>query len=460
MAYEFNLGLHPTQLEVYNDPHTHKVIAAGKGWGKTAFVTRCSAGKAMTTDNSCGAVIAPIAKQANYDYKLIRKLITEKRIEKSSERWMELTLKNGAEIGMFSAEIPDNIRGYAWDWVIVDEAAFCDPEIFSIIDSQIGKRRGIEWDVSTPNGKNHFYDLYCQEESDPKNYKSFHFTTYDNPHYPIDEIERMRLKMDDITFRQEIMAEFIEGGLVFPHLADIMTAIPREPILGHHYVSGIDLAKVNDFTVIKIADTADNHEVFHTRLPHSDWSIIKSNIYTILKRYNNATAIIDKTGVGSAVVEDLQKMTRAFEGSPEQGHLIVIPEMFTQKSKPELIRNYIMAQNNGTIHLILDQIVKKEHEQMMAIKSEALQGYIKYQAPKGRNDDTVMAAALMSWGLDHYTVNQLAGPFTDAQLNPLLKKKIDPASQIDIDEIIRKNESRQIAGFGNEEDQNICSNYD
>ena len=111
MAYQFNLNLHPGQLEVYNDKHKHKVIAAGKGWGKTNFVTKCSAALAMTQDNTCGAVIAPFAKQANYDYKLIRKLVEEKRIEKSSERWMEFTLKNGAEVGMFSAENPEAARG-------------------------------------------------------------------------------------------------------------------------------------------------------------------------------------------------------------------------------------------------------------------------------------------------------------------------------------------------------------
>jgi hypothetical protein len=460
MAFEFNLDLHPTQLEVYNDPHKHKVIAAGKGWGKTNLVTKSGAGLAMTKDNTCGAVIAPFAKQANYDYKLIRKLIGERRIEKSSERWMELTLKNGAEVSMYSAENPEAARGYAWDWVIVDEAAFCDPEIFPIIDSQIGKRSGTEWDVSTPNGKNYFYELYCMQDNDPKNYKSFHFTTYDNPHYPVAEIERMKLNMDEITFRQEIMAEFIEGGLVFPHLADIMTADPKNPIAGHQYVSGIDIAKVNDFTVIKIADIADNFEVYHARLPHSDWSAIKTNIYTTLKRYNNATAIIDQTGVGSAVVEDLQKMTRAFDGAPEQGYLILIPAMFTQKSKPELFRNYIMAQNNGTVHLIKDAIVKKEHEEMMAIKSEQLMGYVKYCAPKKKHDDTVIAAALMCWGLDHYAGNKLIGPITEAELGLLNKKKIDPSCQIDADEIILKSESRQIAGFRTEEDQNICPNYD
>lgn len=153
-------------------------------------------------------------------------------------------------------------------------------------------------------------------------------------------------------------------------------------------------------------------------------------------------------------------MTRAFEGAPEQGHLFLIPMAFTQKLKPELIRNYQMAMANGTIHLIKDAIVKKEHEQILAIKSDAMQGYVKYQAPKGRNDDTVMAGSLMCWGLDRYAGNQIAGPFTEAELNPLLKKKIDPSMQVDVDALIAKMESKQIAGFGNEEDQNINFNYE
>jgi hypothetical protein len=119
-----------------------------------------------------------------------------------------------------------------------------------------------------------------------------------------------------------------------------------------------------------------------------------------------------------------------------------------------------MAQGNSTIHLIKDPIVKREHEDMMATKSEALLGYVKYSAPKGRTDDTVMAAALMCWGLDRYAGNQIAGPFTDNELNPLVKKKIDLSCQIDIDSLILKSESKQIAGFGTEEDQNICSNYE
>jgi len=71
-----------------------------------------------------------------------------------------------------------------------------------------------------------------------------------------------------------------------------------------------------------------------------------------------------------------------------------------------------------------------------------------------------MAAALMCWGLDHYAGNQLAGPYNDAELNPLLKKRIDPSMQLDVESIILKNESRQVSGLFSEEDQNICENYD
>jgi hypothetical protein len=143
-----------------------------------------------------------------------------------------------------------------------------------------------------------------------------------------------------------------------------------------------------------------------------------------------------------------------------QGYLNVVPFQFTSKSKPELMSNYLLAMDNMSIRLLNDQTTKKEHESLEMKKSESATGYIRYAAPKGRHDDCVMAAALAVWGLDRYAGNQLAGPFTENELNPLVKKKIDPSCQIDVDAMILKSESKQIAGFGSEEDQNICANYD
>ena len=399
MVYIFKLDFHPTQQLVYDDPHKHKVIAAGKGWGKTHSVTKSAAALAMTKPGSCGAVIAPYAKQAFYDFNIIKKLIPANQIEKVSERWLIIYLKNGSEITMFSAENPEAARGYAWDWVIVDEAAFCDPAIFPIIDSQVGKRNGIAWYISTPNGKGMFWDLYCQESKDPENYKSFHFTTYDNPHYPVKEIERMKKNMPEFVFRQEVMAEFIEGGVVFPHLAEIMTSEPRDPQEKHTYTIGADIASTNDFTVIKVFDDSDNHEVSHERLTNKDWGYIKQAIYTTCKYWNNATLIIDKTGVGAPVVEDLEKMDRAYPGAQKLGYLTVVPIIFSSVSKPQLYTNYIMMHENRTIHLLNEPVTKQEHEDFTAKRSQENSGYMKYSAPKGRNDDCVTSAALGAWGL-------------------------------------------------------------
>ena len=408
MVFQYKLNLHKTQMETYDDPHKHKVVAAGKGWGKTDLVAKSCAGLAMTKPGSQGAVIAPFAKQAHYDYKLIRSLIPSNLIADQSVKWMNFELKNKAEVAMFSAENIEALRGFAWDWAIVDEAAFMDAEVLYVIDSQVGKRDGDGWYISTPNGRGIFYDLYCREQQD-ETWKSFHYTTYDNPFYPRAVIDRMKATMPEIVFRQEILAEFIEGGIVFPHLAEIMTSEYRDPIPGHDYITGADIASTNDFTVIKTFDTADNHEVQSERFTSRDWTYIRQAIYAICKQYNNSTLIIDKTGVGAPVVEDLMKMDAPYTGAPKQGYLTVVPVIFSSVSKPQLYSNYIMAHENRTIRLLPDPITKKEHEDFMMTRGQGTTGYMKYSAPKGRNDDTVTACALAVWGLDQMASSQLIG---------------------------------------------------
>ena len=88
---------------------------------------------------------------------------------------------------------------------------------------------------------------------------------------------------------------------------------------------------------------------------------------------------------------------------------------------------------------------------------------MKYGAPKGRNDDTVTAAALAAWGLEKICGggSVLIGGTEDELLPGKKKTPIDPSCQIDCDAMISKMESRQIAGFGygSIDDFNIISDY-
>jgi hypothetical protein len=407
MVYKLNLGLHKNQQIVYNDPHRFKVVATGRQWGKTTYTTRAAAGISLTKDKSVGMVIAPFASQAYNDYEAIKEFIPKQYIEADSARWLTLTLKNKSKIMMRSGENITAIRGFTLDWVLMDEAAFCDEDVWKVVEPELGPRMGVGWFVSSTNGRNWFYDLYNREQNDDQ-FKSYHFTTYDNPNYPVSEIERMRKNMPETMFLQEIMAQFLEGGAVFRNLERMMNAPGYvEPVPGHSYVMGVDLAKENDWNVIKIFDTATNTECHSIRNNKLDYSYQKSAVYQEAKRWNDATVIIDKTGVGGSVVEDLQKMDRAYTEAPKQGYLTVIPITFSAVSKPELFNHYLLMSENDMIHLIPDEITKKEHEQFERQKLPS--GNYKYAAPKHHHDDCVTSSALAAWGLEMVQAGDLIG---------------------------------------------------
>lgn len=78
--------------------------------------------------------------------------------------------KNGeeAEIILFGAQKPDLLRGSYLDGVLYDEFAFMNPRIrTNVIAPQLEDYHGFEWIISTPNGKNHFYELYTAATKDP-----------------------------------------------------------------------------------------------------------------------------------------------------------------------------------------------------------------------------------------------------------------------------------------------------
>ena len=64
--------------------------------------------------------------------------------------------------------------------------------------------RGTALFASTPKGFNHFYDLNNLELTD-KEFKSFSFTSYDNPYLPVDEIDKAKATLPPDRFAQEYL---------------------------------------------------------------------------------------------------------------------------------------------------------------------------------------------------------------------------------------------------------------
>jgi PBSX family phage terminase large subunit len=115
--------------------------------------------------------------------------------------------------------------------------------------------------ISTPKGFNHFYDL-CNEELNDKDFKTFHFTSYDNPFLPVDELESAKQSLPQETFQQEYMASFQKTqGLVYKEFSRDQHLYTELPAVELKKVAGVDFGFVNPAAVLDIRTNGEKYWV-------------------------------------------------------------------------------------------------------------------------------------------------------------------------------------------------------
>jgi len=263
------------------------------------------------------------------------------------------------------------------------------PEVWNeAIRPALSDKNGWALLISTPFGKNWFYEIFLRgmDENQPE-YVSFHYPSYANPILKKTEIDEMAQNMPEIKYRQEILAEFIDdGGLVFRGLDKILNSSPEEPVPGEFYVIGVDLGRHEDFTVIKVGKLSERREVYRERFNKTNWDFIKDRIRHVYNLYNRGAILIDSTGYGDPIYEDLAK-----EGINIHGVNLNV------SSKPMIIENLQLMIENQIIHLIDDNEMKVEFGAYTYTILPS--GNVRYEAPSGFHDDIVIATALMAYGM-------------------------------------------------------------
>jgi PBSX family phage terminase large subunit len=163
------------------------------------------------------AYVAPTYQQArDIAWEQLRKDLRE--VADFNESRLEIRLVNGSIIILRGWESIETLRGQAFDLLVIDEVAMMR-DFFSkwqeIIRPTLTDTRGEGLFISTPKGFNHFYDLFNLQTQD-NDFASFHFTTYDNPHIPQDEVDKAKKELTEDRFAQEYLADFRKTeGLVY-----------------------------------------------------------------------------------------------------------------------------------------------------------------------------------------------------------------------------------------------------
>jgi hypothetical protein len=333
-------------------------------------------------NNKCEcAWVSPVFNQANKVFDQVVKAFynSEGIITKKDSQKLKITFGNGSTLQFFSAERYDNMRGFTFDYLVCDEFAFIDEKAWTeVLRATVlvkGKKVLL---ISTPKGKNHFYRLH-QLDGNNEQYKSFTMTSYDNPMINPKEIDDAKYTLPEMIFRQEYLAEFVDGSAMLFNNRTIKDSQPY----GNAY-AGIDLGRADDYSVLSIFNDR-GEQIYIERWRHLDWSQIVKNIAEGIRKNNVKSVLVEVNSIGDVIFELLEKELRSY--------CRVEPFTTTAQSKKEVVEQLIVANQNKEVTFCNVEWFDKELE-MFSYEYNPSTRNIKYSAPVGFHDDGVMASCI------------------------------------------------------------------
>lgn len=294
---------------------------------------------------------------------------------------------NGSRVRLYGSDNPDSLRGIGLDGVVFDEYAQVKPNMFpEVIRPALADKQGWAIFLGTPKGRNHFWELYMKSKTDEE-WSSSLYRWQDTKALPQSEIDSALKDSPADFFRQEYECEFLEGaGQFFRRISENIQKDSRHTDCRDFQI-GVDLAKYQDWTVISPFCLNHFHALEQERFNQIDYNLQKSKIEATYLRYQlkgSAKVVIDSTGVGEPVFDDLRAKGINIE-----------PFKFTQISREQLLRNLQILLEQDRIKIPNDEgLIGELQSTQYALKQN---GVVKIEVPHGVTDDRIMALALSVW---------------------------------------------------------------
>ena len=320
-----NFQLLNWQKTVFTDSTRFKIVAAGRRCGKS----RLSAVTLLIEALNCpeGSSVMYVAPTMGQARSIIWELLHDlgRPVIKSSHvNNLEITLLNGRKILVRGADNPDSLRGVSLTYLVLDECAFIKQDVWEkILRAALSDRKGRALFISTPSGRNWFYDVFNLGQSgEDEEWRSWHFTTQDNETIDPKEIEAAKRTLSSFAFKQEYLSSFDTAG------ADVFKEqwfkTGKEPQYGS-YVVAIDLAgfedvaknasaakKKLDESAIAIVKVTDDGDWFVHKVVHGRWDIRETavNILKTVRDYEPIAVGIERGALKNAVLPYLNDLMR------------------------------------------------------------------------------------------------------------------------------------------------------
>lgn len=311
------MKLHQSQQTIAQSKARFKVVRAGRRFGKTIVKTETMLFRAVanaiklarTVENRAVIFIAPTQKQARtIVWETFKSRLRGTGDFNESRLEIRIPTESGGTSTIFVGgwENRENYRGMPnvvhieFDELDTMKDFFIGwQEIFRPMLIDTGGSAGFG---GTPKKENPNLRRLETEYKDDPEWTFFHFTTFDNPFVPQEEIEKARNELDPQTFKQEILAEHIENtGALFKHTA--LTDMFSNTITktAERYLV-IDVADDGtDKTVFSFWDGLELTRIEQYERLNTEGVIAQTREYAAMERIPYSQIVVDAIGVGAAV---------------------------------------------------------------------------------------------------------------------------------------------------------------
>lgn len=381
----------------FYDSNKYSVITARRREGKTLHAVLYLFHQLQSNPNSKALWVDTV--QANLDKYYDRywafhlSEFVKKGIIKYNRQSHILTFSNGSTIDFASAERPENLEGFGYDYIICNEAGiiFKKDALWDNTIAPMAKNARKVLLIGTPKGQNKFYEL-SKRENISSEWKTFRINPEKSFEWTQEELEQSKMEVPEMVFRQEYCGEFVGSGAGVFRVNNVTKMLSNSQTV----VLGIDLGRHNDETVIH-GLSKDCRTTFLESWTDTSFEVQKARIIEIWKKLGYPKVNLDMTGLGLAVYDSLSlAIGRSLEGIT-----------FTATSKRDLIQNMQILLEQG-VYVTFDD--KKLVTQINSYEYQSTKGGgITYNAPDGEHDDYVISTALAL--LEFRPQNKYSGSF-------------------------------------------------
>ncbi len=375
--------LYKRQHDAICDPARIVIIEASTKSGKTLGCLLWLLEYIWNRPRSNAWWIAPtydVTRTVGYErfISMLRDADPEGRIWSRNDSRLSVTLCNGSRITFKSADNPDGLFGEDVNAAVIDEATRCPEEAWHAVRSTLSATRGKCRIIGNLKGrKNWAYRLARVAETGAEADMAYHKLTAADAVaggvLAADEVDAARRQLPEHVFRELYLVEATDdGGNPFGLEAIRSSVAPlsnAEPV-----AFGVDLAKTSDWSVLVGLD-AEGRVCRFDRF-RLDWQATRVRVADAIGK---VPALIDSTGVGDPIVEDLQRGRTNVEGFK-----------FTATSRQQLLEGLAASIQRKEIRFP-DGVIRTELE---AFEWESTRTGVRYTISGGMHDDTVMALAL------------------------------------------------------------------